>query len=208
MCLFKFSEIKRIEIMVKTGNVIKSGKYKDLYFAFAYVENTIIASSLGRESEEKALEDIYMFMGGPDRPNMPLNSENSQQNFLTTSEDISELIEDLGKCFYGENIEFNDLEFEDKENFNFKVLQEVAKIPPGEVRTYKEIAENLNSKGYRAVGNALNKNPLPLIIPCHRVVKSDMTIGGFRGGIEMKKELLKREGIEFEGNKIITKKKR
>lgn len=61
----------------------------------------------------------------------------------------------------------------------------------------------MNSKGYRAVGNALNKNPLPLIIPCHRVIKSDMTIGGFRGGVKMKKELLKREGVKFEGNKII-----
>lgn len=194
--------------MAETEIVIKSGKYKDFYFAFAYVDNNIITSSLGRESQVEALEDIYIFLEGPDYPKIPLNSDDSQKNSSIRLEDISELIKYLGKCFYGENIEFNCPEFEDKKNFNFKVLQEVSKIPPGEVKTYKEIAESLNSRGYRAVGNALNKNPLPLIIPCHRVVKSDMTIGGFRGGIEMKKELLEREGIEFDGYKIIKNKKR
>lgn len=65
-------------------------------------------------------------------------------------------------------------------------------IPYGEHRTYAEIAEAIGTRAYRAVGNALAKNPVPLFIPCHRVVgKND--IGGYAFGIEMKRELLEME---------------
>jgi methylated-DNA-[protein]-cysteine S-methyltransferase len=82
------------------------------------------------------------------------------------------------------------------------VLQEVAKIPYGEVRTYKQISEVLNTKAYRAVGTAIGRNPLPMIIPCHRVVKSDLRVGGFFGGTEMKTEMLKNEGVRILDGKV------
>lgn len=66
-------------------------------------------------------------------------------------------------------------------------------IPHGQVATYKEIAEKLESKAYQAIGSACGKNPFLLIYPCHRVVGSN-DIGGFAHGIPMKKELLKLEG--------------
>ncbi|MCP2618828.1 methylated-DNA--[protein]-cysteine S-methyltransferase, partial [Candidatus Aminicenantes bacterium AC-335-A11] len=66
-----------------------------------------------------------------------------------------------------------------------RVWIETAKIPYGEVQTYKSIAEKLNSKGFRAVGKALSKNPLLIIIPCHRVIKTDKALGGFSAGIEL-----------------------
>ncbi len=75
----------------------------------------------------------------------------------------------------------------------------VLKIPKGEVRTYKEVAESLNSKAWRAVGSAMARNPFPLIIPCHRVVKSNLTLGNYGGGVEMKKKLLKNEGVKIKG---------
>ena len=59
------------------------------------------------------------------------------------------------------------------------------------------------NKAYRAVGTALGKNPFPIIIPCHRVVKSNMSIGEYGGGSEMKKEILKNEGVRIKGDKII-----
>ena len=180
---------------------IASGKYKEFYFAVAHTDYGLISCSLGRLSEREALEDIYEFIEEEN-----LEGKNLSINLKLNSKKVyssSELIEKIGKYYYGEHIQNSELECSIENNFNFKVLKEVSEIPYGEFRTYKEIGESIGTKGYRAVGNALNRNPLPLIIPCHRVVKSDMTIGGFRGGLEMKKELLKREGIRFNGNKII-----
>ncbi len=86
--------------------------------------------------------------------------------------------------------------------FNEKVWELTKKVPKSKVSTYQEIAKTLNCKAYRAVGNALNKNPFAPIVPCHRIVKSDASIGGFAHGSKKKIEMLKKEGIEFEGNKI------
>lgn len=90
-----------------------------------------------------------------------------------------------------------------KSPFERRVLLEVSKIPFGEVTTYKKISESLNTRGYRAVGTAIGKNPFPIIIPCHRVVKSDGRIGNYRGGVRMKREILKNEGIKIRDDKII-----
>lgn len=70
----------------------------------------------------------------------------------------------------------------------WKLLQE---IPYGEIITYKELAQKAgNPKAARAVGLANNKNPIPIIIPCHRVIGSNGSLTGFRGGLDMKKKLL------------------
>ncbi|MFS8542144.1 MAG: methylated-DNA--[protein]-cysteine S-methyltransferase, partial [Tissierellales bacterium] len=81
-------------------------------------------------------------------------------------------------------------------DFQIKVWKELIKIPYGETRTYKDVAKNINvPKGYRAVGNALNKNPILIVIPCHRVIGSGGKLTGFRGGLELKAKLLALEGI-------------
>jgi O-6-methylguanine DNA methyltransferase len=81
-------------------------------------------------------------------------------------------------------------------SFQQKVYNEVKKIPKGEVRTYKEIAQAIgNPRAFRAVGNALNKNPDIKTIPCHRVVRSDGTTGGYRYGTSRKQKLLREEGV-------------
>jgi methylated-DNA-[protein]-cysteine S-methyltransferase len=180
--------------MKKNKITISTGKYRELYFAVAWCEGIVISCSLGRKTEKNALEDVNIFVN---------KSEINEIPYVKFSSNETELLKNVGKLYYGKNTEFNPLEQDNKENFSFKVLQEVSKIPPGKVKTYKEIAEKINSKAYRAVGNALNKNPIPLIIPCHRVVRSDFSLGGFRGGFEMKKELLKREGVQIRGNKVI-----
>ncbi len=75
--------------------------------------------------------------------------------------------------------------------FTRRVLEAVKKIPYGKVLTYKQVALLIgNIKAVRAVGNSLGKNPVPIIIPCHRVIRSDKTLGGFSSGIEIKKRLL------------------
>jgi len=75
--------------------------------------------------------------------------------------------------------------------FAKKVYRAVLSIPLGEVRTYKWVAKRIGHPGaYRAVGSALNKNPWPIIIPCHRVVASDASLGGYSRGLKKKRRLL------------------
>lgn len=86
------------------------------------------------------------------------------------------------------------LDFSGLTFFQKSVLQEMRKIPYGEVRTYKEIGRSLNTKGYQAIGSACGKNPFMLIYPCHRVLGSSGP-GGFAHGLPMKKQLLELEGF-------------
>lgn len=79
--------------------------------------------------------------------------------------------------------------------FQRAVLQTIAAIPPGQVRTYREIAEaSGRPRASRAVGQALARNPLPIFFPCHRVIASDGGLGGYAGGLERKAFLLRLEG--------------
>jgi methylated-DNA-[protein]-cysteine S-methyltransferase len=88
--------------------------------------------------------------------------------------------------------------------FDEAVYAKVKEVPRGRVTTYKEIAMAIGrGKAYRAIGNALNKNPHPITVPCHRVVKSDLGIGGFSKGTKAKKKLLKEEGVKFDGDKVM-----
>ena len=84
----------------------------------------------------------------------------------------------------------------------------MTKIPSGKVTTYGLIAKKLDTKAYRAVGNACRNNPYAPRVPCHRVVKSDGTIGGFAGKtkgktVQNKIELLRREKIQVKNGKIV-----
>lgn len=78
-------------------------------------------------------------------------------------------------------------------SFKDKVLGVVSKIPKGKTLSYKQVAILAGSpRAYRAVGNIMNKNESPMV-PCHRVIKSDGTIGGYAHGTEKKKAILKKE---------------
>ena len=83
-------------------------------------------------------------------------------------------------------------------NFQIKVWKQIAKIPKGKVKTYNELAKSIGKpNSSRAVANACGKNPYLIKIPCHRVIRSDGKIGGYsgKGGVKMKKNLLKKEGV-------------
>ncbi|MBL7100343.1 MAG: MGMT family protein [Nanoarchaeota archaeon] len=88
--------------------------------------------------------------------------------------------------------------------FADKVYKLTKKIPRGRVSTYKEISKALGCKAYRAVGNALNKNPYAPIVPCHRVVNSNGFLGGFASGTKNKIKLLQKEGIKIKNNRIVN----
>ena len=86
--------------------------------------------------------------------------------------------------------------------FQLKGWNALQNIPYGQTRTYAEIAELVdNPKGFRAVGMANNKNPLPILVPCHRVIGTGGKLVGYAGGLKIKKFLLELEGVETESLK-------
>ena len=88
-------------------------------------------------------------------------------------------------------------------SFNQKIYALTKKIPKGKVTTYKILAEAWGTKAYRAVGQALNKNPYAPIVPCHRVVDSKGHLHGFAHGLKKKSELLRKEGVKIKNNIIV-----
>ncbi len=90
-----------------------------------------------------------------------------------------------------------------KKSFSEKCYSLLRRVPKGKVTTYKEIAKSLRSRAYRAVGSAMHCNPYAPEVPCHRVVKSNGEVGGFALGKKKKIEMLKEEGINIKGNKVV-----
>ena len=97
-----------------------------------------------------------------------------------------------------------------KQSFNQKIYFLLKKVPKGRVTTYKILAEAFGTKAYRAVGQAMNKNPYGILnckgknmVPCHRVVASNGHLHGFAHGLKKKKELLEKEGIKIKNNMIV-----
>lgn len=85
-----------------------------------------------------------------------------------------------------------------------QVYQLLMQVPRGRVTTYGELARALGTKGYRAIGRILHNNPNAPLVPCHRVVKSDGSLGGYAYGTSRKIELLTKEGIQIEGDKVLN----
>jgi methylated-DNA-[protein]-cysteine S-methyltransferase len=79
--------------------------------------------------------------------------------------------------------------------FRRRVLRETARVPYGRTATYAQLAARAGSaRAYRAAGSALGSNPIPIVVPCHRVLRSGGDLGGYGGGLDMKESLLKLEG--------------
>jgi len=108
--------------------------------------------------------------------------------------------EKIQQFLAGEPVEFDlkDIALEECSSFQVSVLKAESQIPRGWVSTYGRIAHKLGiSGGSRAVGGALARNPFPIIIPCHRAIRSNGELGGYQGGVDMKRILLEYEGIKF-----------
>jgi methylated-DNA-[protein]-cysteine S-methyltransferase len=131
------------------------------------------------ETEGGAIKSLEMTKAKP--PGMPQNSEviRSLEAYFETGKG----------SFSGYRLKLDGLT-----PFQRKVLVAISKIPPGETMTYGDVAKAAGKPGAaRAVGNVMARNPIPLILPCHRVVASN-GLGGFTGGLDMKRKLLKLEG--------------
>ena len=90
--------------------------------------------------------------------------------------------------------------------FEQRVLHKAAEVARGSARPYGWVARELGSPdAMRAVGNALGRNPVPLLIPCHRIIRTDCTTGGYVFGREAKRKLLENEGLDFDAIEIVTR---
>ncbi|MFX1520871.1 MAG: methylated-DNA--[protein]-cysteine S-methyltransferase [Promethearchaeota archaeon] len=113
---------------------------------------------------------------------------------------IEELAEKILMFLNGKQVDF-DLSIVDFDRCyatQKRVILAEYEIPRGWISTYKRIADHLEIlNGARAVGSALARNPFPIIIPCHRAIKTDGGLGGYQGGLKMKRVLLEMEGVKF-----------
>ena len=104
---------------------------------------------------------------------------------------------ELDQYFAGARHEFDlPLDWQLTHGFGRRVLQATARIPYGAVSSYKQVATDAGSpRGFRAAGNALGSNPIPIVVPCHRVLHSGGGLGGYTGGLDRKRKLLTVERI-------------
>ena len=127
--------------------------------------------------------------------------DDGQMAFPLVSDDdplwLQELAEDLHDYFAGEVVCFSPpLDDRDYPPFYRRVLAATVEIPYGESRNYRWLAEQAESpKAVRAAGQAMANNRTPVVVPCHRVLRSDGTLGGFSGGLHWKKRLLSLEKV-------------
>jgi methylated-DNA-[protein]-cysteine S-methyltransferase len=109
---------------------------------------------------------------------------------------VDEPRRELDEYFAGRRTEFDlPIDWSVLRGFTLKVLRETARIDFGELRSYADVASAAGSpRAVRAAGNALGANPMPVVVPCHRVVRTGGAIGGYTGGLERKQFLLRLEG--------------
>lgn len=130
------------------------------------------------------------------RPNpRDLRVEGKSVSFKQSDGDLRVYVRELEEYFAGERRQFNfplDLRGTD---FQLACWRALLAIPYGETRTYADIARAVGRpQGFRAVGMANNRNPIAIVVPCHRVIASDGTLCGYGGGLDVKRKLLELEG--------------
>jgi methylated-DNA-[protein]-cysteine S-methyltransferase len=131
----------------------------------------------GQESHETILEDL---------------SRRISPRVVEAPGRVDDVRRQLDEYFAGSRQRFTlPLDWALMQGFARKVLQRTNEIPYGEVRTYRQVAELAgNERASRATGNALGSNPIPIVVPCHRVIRTGGGLGGYGGGLEIKQLLL------------------
>ncbi|CAM3059114.1 Methylated-DNA--protein-cysteine methyltransferase [Paenibacillus sediminis] len=117
-------------------------------------------------------------------------------HFIRSAERLEKVMGQLNQYFAGELLHFDIPLDMQGTPFQLKVWEALRTIPYGEIRSYKQLAETIGKpKAVRAVGGANNRNPLPIIIPCHRVIGVNGQLVGYAGGLQVKEKLLEIEGV-------------
>ena len=143
-------------------------------------------------------ENISLYLVATETHLINIQFTQPQKALLQTTELLSMATIQLDEYFQGKRTTFS-LPFKlTGTPFQLAVWKELQNIPYGKTTSYKEIAQKINKpKAYRAVGMANNKNPLPIIIPCHRVIGSNGKLIGYAGGLKLKNYLLELEKSHY-----------
>jgi O-6-methylguanine DNA methyltransferase len=137
------------------------------------------------------------FVSAHDQADMVRRLEQRGFHPIENQRAITAIAEQLNEYFSGKRNRFEvPLDFSGVTPFTKAVLAATSDVPFGHLSTYRQIAQSIGQpKATRAVGNALGRNPIPVIVPCHRIVRSDFSLGGYTGGLHIKQTLLKLEGV-------------
>jgi methylated-DNA-[protein]-cysteine S-methyltransferase len=171
---------------------------KNCSYTYHLVSSTIGDVGVVRRADRNALQRILLPRQG--RPMTGLIRE-AFPGAVPQKADKDSICMQLRAFLEGEAVEFpiGDLDLDGMGEFARRVLMADHAIPRGRVMTYGGLAAKLGLPGgARAVGNVMAGNPFPLVIPCHRVVRSGGALGGFGGGLPMKRALLEMEGVCFD----------
>jgi O-6-methylguanine DNA methyltransferase len=171
-------------------------KYEGTWFGVVWDDAGLLASSFAssKEALEKHLQSDTLTIGG-------IGSSKQPETALT----------EMIKLYEGEpSTNKIPLRWDSVSGFQENVCQVMTRIPKGKVTSYGLIAKQISS-GPRAVGIAVARNPWPLFVPCHRVVPATLEVGNYSiggslsdYGCQMKRRLLEREGVSFEGDRLVS----
>lgn len=163
---------------------------------YSYKDSKLGTFGFVWEENEMLTKIVKIFL--PNDKSILLSHIKTEYPLAKKSNSLDNFALNLKRFVSGEDIKFDIslLDLEICNDFQKRVLIADYNIPRGFVSTYSRIAIHIGTpKGARAVGNALANNPFPLVIPCHRAIKSDGSLGGFGGGLQMKRTLLEKEGV-------------
>lgn len=151
---------------------------------------------------------LRLFIGCPKRGQLLKQITHEFGNSIVRTPATGEMIDKIKRYCAGEKVIFDECAVDRSllTPFQQKVLKAAMKIPYGAVETYSGLARKAACpNGSRAVGNALAKNPFPLVVPCHRIIRGDGRLGGFSawGGIALKERLLKLEGVKVQPERVL-----
>lgn len=163
-------------------------KVGDVWYSVVVEDGVLKASNFSLKSREDAVEKAYEHVG---RGDVKLEEK--------ISPEVAPILQALSSLYGGEEAGLTvKLAMDDLPTFTRKTMEAVRSIPRGRVATYRGVAEALGRPlAARAVGNVMARNPFWLVVPCHRVVKSDLTVGEYGAGSDVKIKLLEREGVNL-----------
>ncbi len=172
-------------------------------YAYEFVASSFGDIGLVWMQKDYATCIMRIFLPGGDMGMVEIISRSFPGAVRRSNDVVKKICRQIHEFMKGDPVDFSlaCLDISNCCEFQQRVLLVNKKIPRGRVSSYGRLADQiLVPRGARAVGLALARNPFPIIIPCHRVIRSNGELGGFGGGLKMKKILLEMEGVEFDSN--------
>jgi len=162
---------------------------------------TILSFPLGQILLAKTEQGLCLAHYSKTKKNIRQTEEMLTKKGFTLTSDHAAFKDELNlfnQYFNGQRVDFSKLpvHFIHGTLYQQNIWKEAAKIPYGKTETYKSLSQKMNHNGFRSAGQALSKNPLIIIVPCHRVLAAG-SLGGFSAGLNLKKYLLELEGIFY-----------